>query len=203
MIRPSLHLNILSTCRRMDVLRIFGSHLIAYWTVGGACSLARPTVPPLSTRDIAAKVLSTQVLLVLPCMLAYAVLLGPVQGVVVGIPNVLWAFKLWLFREVQERAYSFLHDQLLHSDWGYRSFHGEHHALLIPNGMCALYGHWVDVLVSFLIPLALGPLLFGASRWLWELWTIVATIERVLAHAPDVSRHHPLHHARLFGLKSS
>lgn len=186
----------------MNVLKAFGTHLVVYWLAGFFCSYGKRPVPDIPTIKIVHNVLTTQVTAILPALIVYAILFKRFEGLLLHIPNALWPVKICLFHEVQDWAFYLIHRFILHSRWGYKFCHHHHHEIMIPTGICALYGHWSEMVLS-MIPVVAGPFLFGASDWLWELWTLITTVEAVVVHSPEFARIHPGHHAqprRNFGL---
>jgi len=171
----------------MNAIRTFLAHFVSYWIVGLVCDVG-PDLP-----RIAKNVLKTQVGAMLPALVAYQYFLSPYEGLFFAIPDSLWPVKLFLFHKIQDRAFYAIHKYLLHSRIGYSFVHRYHHEYTRPVALAALYGHWLEMILS-MIPVVLGPLLFGASDWTWELWTVITTFEALVAHDTNISNHHPGHH---------
>lgn len=181
----------------MNAIRIFASHFATYWLVGLMCDVG-PDLP-----KIARNVLKTQFFAVLPALLMYQYFLGTREGLLVTVPDGLWPLKIYAFHKIQDYAFYVIHKYVLHSRLGYSWVHKHHHEQtnqVVALG--ALYGHWLEMVLS-MVPVVLGPLLFGASNWTWELWTVVTTFEALVVHDSNISEFHPGHHrdpARNFSL---
>ena len=142
---------------------------------------------------IARNVLRTQFFAILPALFVYQYFFLAKEGLLYPIPDGLWPLKVFLFHKVQDYAFYAIHKYLLHSRLGYLFVHKYHHELTQPIAIGALYGHWFEMILS-MVPVVLGPLLFGASNWTWELWTILTTFEALVVHDSNISQHHPGHH---------
>jgi sterol desaturase/sphingolipid hydroxylase (fatty acid hydroxylase superfamily) len=171
----------------MNAVRTFLVHFVSYWTIGLVCDTGR------DLPKIAKNVLKTQFGALLPALLAYQVLLSPYEGLLIAIPDRMWPVKFMIFHKLQDCTFYAIHKYLLHSRIGYSFVHKYHHEFKRPVAVAALYGHWLEMILS-MIPVVLGPLLFGASDWMWEAWTVVTTFEALVAHDPNISEFHPGHH---------
>lgn len=170
----------------MHAIRVFVAHFVSYWLVGLMCDVG------VDFPRIAKNVLRTQFFAILPALVAYQYLI-PKEGLLYPIPDGLWPLKIYLFHKIQDYAFYAIHRFLLHSRPGYAWVHKYHHEMTNPIAIGALYGHWLEMIVS-MVPVVLGPLFFGASNWTWELWTILTTFEALVVHDANISDFHPGHH---------
>jgi fatty acid hydroxylase domain-containing protein 2 len=60
----------------------------------------------------------------------------------------------------------YLTHRMLHQPTLYKRVHAIHHEFSAPVGAAALYSHWLEHLVSNLLPVALGPVVMVRTHHL-------------------------------------
>jgi methylsterol monooxygenase len=81
------------------------------------------------------------------------------------------------FALIEEVLFYYSH-ALLHTDFFYRRFHKIHHEFQSPSSICAAYCHPLEMLLSNVLPVAIGPSIMGAhtfTNYTWILFAILAT----------------------------
>lgn len=96
---------------------------------------------------------------------------------------------------VVEEVLFYTAHRLFHVPPLYGRFHKQHHLWINPTAVAALDDHPLDHLLTNVVPIMLGPWLFGTQPWLMAIWIALATANSLKAHM--YSKGHLLHHRRV------
>merc|ERR1711916_158470 len=108
---------------------------------------------------------------------------------------------LAVFAVLEEALFYYSHRALHHPSLYH--LHRQHHEFKAPVGLVAVYAHPIEVAVSNIMPLLLGPLLMGSHLLTAALWYHVAVFVTATHHSGYVfpwnvgllsPRHHDDHH---------
>jgi methylsterol monooxygenase len=111
----------------------------------------------------------------------------------------LTVFHLGMFTLIEEALFYYIH-KLLHKGIFYKHIHKIHHEWTAPIGLCAIYAHPIEHIVSNLLPLFVGPFIFKShvvTVWLWLCMAVINTIHMHSGyHLPFLpsSEQHDFHH---------
>ena len=83
--------------------------------------------------------------------------------------------------------------RLMHTKWMYARFHKIHHEFKDPIGAAALYSGRLEHALVNVLPPMLAPAVVGCDETVFLVWTCVATVNTVIAHAEEEGQH-TVHH---------
>jgi len=83
---------------------------------------------------------------------------------------------------VEEVGFYYSH-RLFHSPWFYKRYHKLHHEWNSPVAFAAIDAHPLEHFLSNLLPVILGPLIFGAHPLIYWFWIAVALFSTTLSHS--------------------
>lgn len=86
--------------------------------------------------------------------------------------------------------------RVLHMPYFYKKYHKQHHEIITPIGLCAVYMTMVDFYVGNILPVLLPMLIIGAHITTIRIWlTIIIVNTIVFAHSGFmIAEHHDKHH---------
>jgi len=185
---------------------LFSIHFVSFWGLCTALGIIRTCqrtakirgVDPPVTWHTVSLVLFNQWALTLPAMLLFAKCF---QGPVFYFGNPLSTFIGFVVTE--EVLFYTLH-RIFHScPVLYSRIHAYHHRWTVPVPMVALASHPVEHLLTNLVPVFCGPLLFATQWWQIQVWTLLATVNSVWSHSEysltGFEKRHILHHQKRIG----
>jgi methylsterol monooxygenase len=181
------------------VTATFGLVVGTYYAFGLACLAVdvfkppalyrrrlQPDTPPLTggpqLRKLFVNLLSNQLLVLLP----FAVLQWWTARIRVTPELPPWAETLGsiaLFVAAEEVVFYYLHRLLHRSRWLYTHVHKVHHEFKAPTALAAVYAHPVEVALTNVLPLWLGPVLLRAHLFTLWLWYVVAVVGVQVHHS--------------------
>lgn len=188
-----------------------------YWVIGGLYFILDYTRKPellyefkiqkrkqlnhTKIQSLIYRILYNQVIVTIPTSL---VLIYPISYYRLSFETEIPSFKtsifhLVLFILIEETLFYYIH-KLLHTKLLYKYIHKIHHEWTAPIGLCAIYAHPIEHIVSNLLPLFVGPFIFKShvvTVWLWLCMAVINTIHTHSGyHLPFLpsSEQHDYHH---------
>eukprot|EP00759_Apiculatamorpha_spiralis_P028208 PhF_6_TR30726/c0_g1_i1/m.45217 len=104
---------------------------------------------------------------------------------------------------VEEFAFYYSH-RLLHTDYFYTRVHKKHHEFQSPSTITAAYAHPLEMFLSNIFPVALGPIILQSHLYTFYLWHVFAIIATQVGHSgysfpwqtASDAKFHDLHHEK-------
>ena len=98
----------------------------------------------------------------------------------------------------------FTHLTLHRNRFLYKHIHSIHHQWLFPMGICAIYAHPLEHIVSNIGSVIIGPVILPINSTLFCLWIILTTLNTVISHSGSYiymlnNETHDLHHRIMSG----
>jgi len=94
--------------------------------------------------------------------------------------TIAWHFLAYML--ILDSLFYWAH-RMLHHRRIYKYIHKQHHEFFISNGIATEYAHPVEEIVANAFPTVIGPILFGAHVYEYQLWLIFRLWETVDAHS--------------------
>lgn len=125
------------------------------------------------------------------------------------LPTFQWFMvELCAYILVEEVGFYYTH-RLGHHPRLYKHFHKIHHEWTAPISIIGIYAHWLEHIISNLLPVTLGPILMGSHIASLVLWSCMAITSTQISHggyhlpflpSPEAHDYHHLKFINNFGM---
>jgi len=125
------------------------------------------------------------------------------------LPTFQWFLvEMFVYIWVEEFGFYYSH-RLGHHPRLYKHIHKIHHEWTAPISIIGIYNHWLEHIVSNILPVTLGPLIMGSHMGSLVMWTCIVITSTQISHggyhlpllpSPEAHDYHHLKFINNFGV---